>query len=206
MKTLLTLLALLVLGAIAIVGAQTSDAPPMPFVDEGACPFEGCVYRDWRARKPVNVYETWDRRAPVHQVFSIQNGETVTAMTGVVITTIPGRAVIRRPMTGLAYSKLFPYQRPVSIPLKSGDVVYLLTNQGEGFQTAWFNQIIFTIDRSGLSEDPDPPCRQKTTCTGEILEYPVSAWWAKVRNARGQIGWTNQTTDFDGTDLLGPNP
>jgi hypothetical protein len=198
------LIAFLAVGAIAIAGAQTSGAPPMPFVDEGACPFEGCLYRDWRAKKPVEVYETWDRRAPVRRVFSVQPGETVTAMTGVVITTIPGRAIIRRALIGLADSRFFPYQSPVSIPLKPGDVVYLLTNQGEGFHTAWFNQIVFTLDRSRFSgTDPEPPCKQTSTCSGEILEYPVSVWWARVRSSRGQIGWTNQTADFEGAAGLG---
>jgi hypothetical protein len=198
------LVAFLALGAIGIAGAQTSGAPPMPFVDEGACPFEGCLYRDWRAKKSVAVYESWDRRAPVRRVFSVEAGETVTAMTGVVITTVPGRAVIRRSMTGQAHSRFFPYERPVSIPLKPGDVVYLLTNQGEGFQTAWFNQMLFTLDRSGFSNAvPDARCKQTDTCTGEIIEYPLSVWWAKIRNAQGQIGWTNQTADFDGPSALG---
>ena len=29
----------------------------MPFVDRGACPFEGCIYRDWVARAPVTIVE-----------------------------------------------------------------------------------------------------------------------------------------------------
>ena len=176
----------------------------MPFVDEGACPFEGCVYRDWRATKPVAVYESWDWRAPVRQVFSVEPGETVTAMTGVVVTTSAGRAVIRRPMSGIAHSKYFPYQRPASIPLNPGDIVYLLTNQGEGFQTAWFRQMLFTLDRSRFSgPTPDTPCKRDNTCTGEVIQHPISAWWVKLRNARGQIGWTRQTGDFDGSATFG---
>ncbi len=203
MKTLLTLVAFLIVLR-PVLGGQSADPPPMPFVDEGACPFEGCLYRDWRAKKSVAVYESWDRRAPVRRLFSIEPGETVTAMTGVVITTIPGRAVIRHPMVGVADSKFFPYQRQVSIPLKPGDIVYLLTNQGYGFQTAWLNQMIFTLDRSRFSGlFPDAPCKQDDSCTGEIIEYPVSVWWAKVHNARGQIGWTNQTGEFDGTASFG---
>src|SRR5437762_9918902 len=31
------------------------DGPPVPFEDEGACPFEACVYRVWIAREPVVV-------------------------------------------------------------------------------------------------------------------------------------------------------
>jgi hypothetical protein len=198
MRKAFTFAASLVLAA-GLAAAQSSTAPPMPFVDEGACPFEGCMYRDWRAKKTVAVYETWDRRAPLRLVYSIEPDETVTAMTGVVITTMPGRALIRQPIVGVADSKVFPYERQVLVPLKPGEIVYLLTNQGYGFQTAWFNQMIFTLDRSRFSGlFPDVPCQQDDSCTGDIIEHPVSVWWAKVRNARGQIGWTSQTADFEG--------
>src|SRR5258708_17402 len=46
--------------AIALVASVTSvtgqsthrtpDGPPVPFEDPGACPFEGCVYREWTAK------------------------------------------------------------------------------------------------------------------------------------------------------------
>ena len=46
-----------------------------------------------------------------------------------------------------------------------------------------------------------PPGRSTTdSCKGEIVEYPTSEWWAKVRNARGEIGWTMQTGEFEGAD------
>ena len=205
MKTLFSLVVLLIVLR-PVLGGQSADLPPMPFVDEGACPFERCSYGDWRAKTSVSVYETWDRRAPVRLLYSIEPGETVTAMTGVVITTLPGRAVIRRSMAGEAHSKFFPYQRQVSIPLKPGDIVYLFTNQGYGFQTAWFNQMMFTLDRSRFSGlFPNAPCKEDDSCMGDIIEYPVSVWWAKVHNARGQIGWTSQTADFEGA-ALSPQP
>lgn len=202
-KAAFTLVAL-VLALGARLGGQRVDGPPMPFVDEGACPFEGCLYRDWRAKTSVDVYDSWDRRAPVRRVFSVKAGEMVTAMTGVVVTTAAGRAVIRSAMSGVAQSKYFPYERAVEIPLKPGDTVYLLTNQGEGFHTAWFNQMIFTLDRSRFSGlTADPRCKADDSCKGEIVEYPTSQWWAKVRNARGEIGWTKQTGDFEGAATLG---
>ena len=168
----LTLVAL-VLALGAHLAGQRVDAPPMPFVDEGACPFEGCLYRDWRAKTSVAVYDSWDRRAPVRRVFSVKAGEMVTAMTGVVVTTAAGRAVIRRAMVGVAQSKYFPYERAVEIPLKAGDTVYLLTNQGEGFHTAWFNQMIFTLDRSQFSGlTPIRPARQTTPATEKSSNTP----------------------------------
>jgi hypothetical protein len=92
---------LTVLGAVMItVTSAFAQRPTLPFVDKGACPFEGCVYqRDWTAKARVVAYQTWDSHAPVRSVFVIEPGETVTAMTGVVLVTSAGRAQIRRRMT-----------------------------------------------------------------------------------------------------------
>jgi hypothetical protein len=75
-------------------GVRPAQMPALPFVDRGACPFEGCVYRDWTVKARVVTYETWDSRAPVREVFATNPGETVTAMTGVVLVTSAGRAQI----------------------------------------------------------------------------------------------------------------
>ena len=54
----------------------------MPYEDAGACPFEGCVYREWQARDRVPVFA--ERRDNACEVFVIAPGERVTALTGVV--------------------------------------------------------------------------------------------------------------------------
>jgi hypothetical protein len=61
--------------------------PPMPFYDWGACPFEGCTYRKWKATAPVVVWTSRDHR---QVAFTIKSDEWVQGLTGVVVTTKPG--------------------------------------------------------------------------------------------------------------------
>jgi hypothetical protein len=65
-----------------------SKRPDLPFFDWNACPFEGCVYRQWTARGPVVVYDTWKRTR--REAAHLSTGDSVLAVTGVVITYRPG--------------------------------------------------------------------------------------------------------------------
>ena len=200
------------LAGLAIVLTATpafAQLPALPFIDKGACPFEGCVYRDWKAKAPVVTYETWDSRAPVREVFTTTPGETVTAMTGVVLVTAAGRAQIRRPIMAPALvSEQFPRQRPSEmVSIAPGTVVYLLTSHGEGSYTAWVNGLLVRMDITNLEQPKTPGagysgCVRTQTCDGEVLEYPRRTWWVQIRNAAGQIGWTKQTEGFDGINAL----
>src|ERR1041384_3885237 len=76
------------LSLLPTMHAAQSKRPDLPFFDWNACPFEGCVYRQWTARKPVVVYDTWKRtRQPLT---SLAAGDKALAVTGVVITFKPG--------------------------------------------------------------------------------------------------------------------
>src|SRR5690554_5510024 len=57
------LAALAILASLAAVQAQS--LPPLPFEDIGACPFEGCVYREWVARSAVEIRSERQTAAPV---------------------------------------------------------------------------------------------------------------------------------------------
>ena len=53
-------------------GAAESKAvarPDLPYFDWNACPFEGCVYREWTPREAVPVYDTWkEKRRQITQL------------------------------------------------------------------------------------------------------------------------------------------
>jgi hypothetical protein len=66
----------------------------MPFEDVGACPFEGCVYREWIANSPVAVRS--ERRAGAPVAFTLSEGDRVRAITGIVVTIRPGRVQFRK--------------------------------------------------------------------------------------------------------------
>jgi len=72
-------------------------APPVPFEDVGACPFEGCVYREWtaEARGCHSDGSTADRTRCV----PAESGRESAALTGVVVTLKAGRVQFREPRT-----------------------------------------------------------------------------------------------------------
>jgi hypothetical protein len=156
-----------------------TEAPPVPFEDAGACPFEGCVYRDWIATDTVVVRAARDAASAA--AFTVEKGESVTALTGVVVTVSPGIVEFRNPATLST--------RQGELQMETGERLYVLTYQGEGFTKAWF--------RGRLYEDVDG---------GRFFEQRVvapwkSVWWIQVRNSKGQTGWTNEPEKFGNKDL-----
>ena len=67
----------------------STERPPMPLEGAGACPFEGCRFGAWTARETVVARRS--RSASGARSFSVRKGETVTALTGVLVITRPGR-------------------------------------------------------------------------------------------------------------------
>jgi hypothetical protein len=186
----------LVVGVSAVSGmsmgqSPASAGPSVPFEDPGACPFEGCVYREWTATAPLNVRSERRRNAPI--VFTLRPSEKITAITGVVITIRPGRVEFQRPTDVSSSSGV--------LRIEPGETLYLLTYQGEGFTKAWF--------RGRLYEDVDTVvftnslCEsQPDRCSGKIIEPAQAEWWVQVRNRSGAVGWTNEPDKFDGKDAL----
>lgn len=156
--------------------SPTRIQPAIPHEDHGACPFECCTYRRWTVTARTIVRQ--DRYPTSPAAFTLQRGERVTGMTGVVITTQPGlaRAVKTTPVGG--------------IQVRPGEIVYLLTNRGEGVYKVW---------HQGRVEDLAIEGDDVFT----LVRRPQYIWWVKVRNSRGQIGWTEQTRNLDGMDACG---
>ena len=170
------ILALRVLVIFAVAhpaSGQRSATPPIPYQDYGVCPFECCVYREWIATKPTILRS--DKRNNASAVFTARKGERVTAITGVVVTTRAGviRMLKRDTMHGT--------------DIRAGDLLYLLTYTGEGFYKAWYKGRILDF---GVWDNS----------SAKLLSKPQSIWWLKIRNRKGQIGWSNQPDNFDNKD------
>jgi hypothetical protein len=163
----------------------------MPFEDIGACPFEGCVYREWIANAAVDVRQ--DRRIDSPVVFSLAKGDRVSAITGVVVTLKPGRAVFRKP------ADLWTTSGPLHI--EPGETLYLLTYHGEGSMTAWFRGRLY--DQVDGSEFTNGMCGPNVVCNGTIVERAQSVWWIRLRGPKGIRGWTNEPAKFDNKDRFG---
>jgi hypothetical protein len=105
------------------------SALPIPYVDEGACPGEGCTYKMWTLTADTIIRQARDQQSPA--AFTVRKGQRVQAETVVVITTKPGRARVSK-TTDLG-GKIF----------KPGDIVYIYTYLGEGWAKLWFQGTMF---------------------------------------------------------------
>jgi hypothetical protein len=107
------------------------NPPALPFYDWGACPGEGCVYREWTARTNTIVYDTW--KPTRRTVAQLEKGDKVVAATGVVITFKPGM-----------------------IKTSDGEPILTYAYRGEGYSAAWFKGRYYQdFDISFLSQHPE---------------------------------------------------
>jgi hypothetical protein len=164
----------------------------MPFEDVGACPFEGCVYREWVANGPVTLRT--DRRPDSPVAFTLQKGDRVRAITGIVVTVKPGRVQFKKAVD------LSGSAGPLHV--EPGDALYLLTYLGEGNFTVWFKGRRYDwVDGvaflNGVCES------EPSRCDGTIVEKSQSVWWIRLRTKKGLTGWTNEPAKFDNKDSLG---
>jgi len=156
----------------------------LPHYEWNACPFECCVYRTWTAKAVVKVLK--ERRGDSPVAFELQPGESVQALTGVVVTTRAGELrVAREGRVGHA-----------NTPVRPGDIVRILRPEGEGVWKIWFQGQTDTeelLDLNKLSSDS----------IFQVVSSPEFTWWVKVRTRSGRAGWTTATDRFGGTDACG---
>jgi murein DD-endopeptidase MepM/ murein hydrolase activator NlpD len=161
-----------------------SRRPPLPVVEKGRCPGEGCTLGEWLAVGEVTLYEAPEKRRKV--VGTVQPLEFVRVVASEMWTKVPGLAVVKR-----------DYRR-----FRQGDLVYLLSYHGEGFFSAWHRGDIVTtlVDFS-----PDAWSRACVEglpeCWGEWKWGPVTSWWIQIRTPSGAIGWTDEADHFLGHHL-----
>jgi hypothetical protein len=60
------------------IGSSSNVVPPSPYIDAGACPFECCVYRDWRTEREVTLFDRPDGK----KIATLNKGEWVKALDG----------------------------------------------------------------------------------------------------------------------------
>ena len=161
-----------------ISSGQVLAQPRLPYKDAGACPFECCTYREWTANKATVLRTKMSEGASV--AFRVKKGEKVRGVTGVVITTKAGTLKALKNTT-VGEDK---------IRVKAGEFLYLLTYTGEDFYDTWYKGKIFT---NQFYNNP----------ALKLINEPKSVWWVKIRNRKGQIGWTKMPDNFDNKDACG---
>lgn len=166
---------LIVLFGCGAAFAQ-SPGPRMPYVDKGACPFECCTYRDWTVDKATSIHRDMSDASPI--INRLKKGERVKGLTGTVITTRAGEIRV------LKNTKLG------NLNLKRGDRLYMLTYLGEGFSKIWYKGRI--VEDEAWDEK-----------LFKQLRSPSAVWWVKVRNRKGQTGWSRYPENFGNKDQCG---
>ncbi len=177
---------------LLLLGQPTVPRPIVPHDSVGACPFECCEYREWTVERDTDILSA--RHASARVAFRVHAGDTVKALTGVVVTTKLGRVVVRKP---IEVGTLHP------TTVTPGAEILVLHYIGEGYWRYWL--------RGYFDEDQIPDsqggCRDETgregPCPIELAEEPETTWWVKVRSRSGKEGWTQEVGRFGGMDACG---
>jgi len=180
--------------AILPVAAQErihpGPPPALPYYDWKACPFEGCVYREWTSKTAVALYDTW--KPSRQRLRDLPAGEKVQALTGVVITLRPG--VIR-------------LDRDLDPDLKKGDTLLTYTYEGEGFSSVWFKGAFRNEFDISFAKWPDGSGCGGAHCAASYIDLGDKEWWAQIRTKSGSVVWVNMNdSEFEGTDMLAGRP
>jgi hypothetical protein len=129
-----TLVFILFSGALAANGGTPQhqptkeQAPPSPYIDKGACPFECCTYREWTAKEAIDLVDQPNGKRVVGQ---LHKGEKVQGVTGEV-HSIPLRVVA--------------LNDDPDAKVKAGDVIYVLHYLGEGAWQVWHKGELVVIE------------------------------------------------------------
>jgi hypothetical protein len=163
----------------------------LPWIAEGACPFECCQYGKWTALEETELRATPSREA--HIVHRIPKGRTVQALTGHVKVVQPARVRLqRRTRVHLAHGT---GQRDIA----AGQILFLLYPVGEGFMRALHAGVEFEV--MGLQFLEESECARKR-CPGVLLQQGRHEWWIHIRDGNLE-GWTDSSRPFDGADACG---
>ena len=168
------------------------DLPPQSYRHAGACPFEGCTYREWKTRSAIQLQESIDSPKTIAEVPA---GVSVLGLTGEVRLEPEPYAVLAD-----------------NGALKAGDVIFFLDNIGEGHVNYWYHGKL--NPELGVGEGlhyysyencQSNAARMKAACSLRKLRPGktfINEWWVKIRFGAKE-GWVLNTGQFDNVDALG---
>lgn len=191
-QRLMPFLSRITLGSLLLTASSCSGQsfkPPIPYFDYGACPFECCTYRRWTVEADTILYKKRSTTSGV--AFRVKKGDHVIELTGVVETLKPGRIIVKKELAiGL--------KRKAQV--KPGAILYLLNYMGEGVYKIWFQGKLYQDEMPtapGLITNVPLDEREKYM---HVISEPGNIWWVKVKNRRGQVGWSKEDEHFGDMD------
>ena len=78
-------------------------------------------------------------------------------------------------------------------------MLYAIHYAGEGADLLWYRGS--TYEEGIVARGPSGEAQ--STDGVEVISRAEYVWWAKVRNAAGQVGWTRATGSFRNVDRCG---
>jgi hypothetical protein len=153
--------------------------PPSFFVDDGACPGEGCGYGKWTVDKETVLRAQPDLNS--NAVGKCRAGSEVVALTGQV-HTVAGMFKVKK-----KHGNFGP-----------GNIIWVYTYLGEGYFKVWFDGKYFEQDLgfSPWGGSPGTRCEVERYCWGELEQHLNFTWWIQIRNVDGVVGWTPEANNF----------
>jgi len=147
--------------------------PTLPFYDWGACPYEGCGYKQWTVHRAATVYDTWKaERRPIAQ---LAVGDRATGIRGAVVTLQPGLIRMDRDL---------PEQN-----LHRGDTLLTYADLGEGYSAVWFKGKYHSQFDITFAKLPNGTGCGGAHCAATYVDLGKKHWWAEVKLASGLTGW-----------------
>ena len=75
----------------------------------------------------------------------------------------------------------------------TGDVLYLLDSQAEGFYRVWHYGDVFVVDATGVNlSGRTDECERNETCWASGSGYPSEIWWSRIRRRDGSEAWVRE--------------
>lgn len=174
-----------ILFAFASGATRNAAAPKLPFTDPGACPFECCNnYGKWTAKLTQRAYKSSSRGSGM--AFTVRPGETVYALTGLIITRKVGVVIVRKKT------------RFYHVTIPAGAKLYVLNLLGEGVARFWYKGAAHTGELYASSVH-----KGNEVYPWDVLSLPQTEWWVRVRNLHGYAGWIRNPRGFRGMDSRG---
>lgn len=152
-----------------VVPKRSVAGPELPYLIDGACPFECCTYGSWTAERALTAYSTPGDTTGV--AFTIEAGTSFEADSGYVAVTQAGLAIVDQPMQVWRGAE-------DSRAVAPGDTLYLLDYVGEGIYNAWLADSLYQIEPA-VSSVPDY----------RTLREPEQTWWVHTVLPDGRAGW-----------------
>lgn len=183
---------LFLVALVFLVSPKThaQHAPPLPYILEGACPFECCMYGDWTAGQRIPVYRNQSDTTQIH--FNIEAGDTFQAPTGNVIVSEPGIVGVHKSYELYGYyspANNTYRKKPVRNSISEGDTLFVLDYMGEGFWNVWYQGEIYQEDGMEWRFGRYPENRSADEVRATFLKHPETEWWVKIRTQDKKEGW-----------------